>query len=249
VSTGHLTARGISKAFGALAVLDRVDLEARAGEVLAVLGPSGCGKSTLLRVLAGFERPGSGEVLLDGAPVSGPAPDRGMVAQAGGLLPWLSLRDNLAFGPRAQRRPAADVRAVVDDLLHATGLDGFADALPRQLSGGMRQRAAIAQVLANRPPVLLLDEPFGALDAQTRLRMHEWLLALLAERPTTTVLVTHDVEEALLLGDRLCLLSNRPARVVDEQPVPFGSDRGRAVLSDPAFVRLKAAVLERVLAA
>ena len=246
---GVLAARGLSKRFGALVVLGDVDLEAQSGQVLAVLGPSGCGKSTLLRVLAGFEQPTSGEVLLDGRPVTGPSPSRGMVAQAGGLFPWLTLRDNLAFGPRARSRPASEVSATVDDLLAATGLDGFADALPKQLSGGMRQRAAIAQVLANRPPVLLLDEPFGALDAQTRLRMHEWLLALLAERPTTTVLVTHDVEEALLLGDRLCLLSNRPARVVDEQPVPFGSSRGRAVLSDPAFVQMKVEVLERVLSA
>jgi NitT/TauT family transport system ATP-binding protein len=249
MTRGTLTARGVAKAFGDLLVLDGVDLEARPGQVLAVLGPSGCGKSTLLRVLAGFEAATGGEVLLDGARVTGPSPERGMVAQAGGLLPWLSLRDNLGFGPEAHGRSAAQVRETVDDLLQATRLDGFADALPKQLSGGMRQRAAIAQVLANRPPVLLLDEPFGALDAQTRLRMHEWLLGLLADRPTTTVLVTHDVEEALLLGDRLCLLSNRPARVVDELPVPFGSGRGRAVLSDPAFVRLKAAVLERVLAA
>ena len=246
---GVLAARGLSKHFGALVVLGDVDLEAQSGQVLAVLGPSGCGKSTLLRVLAGFEQPTSGEVLLEGRPVTGPSPSRGMVAQAGGLFPWLTLRDNLAFGPRARSRPASEVSATVDDLLAATGLDGFADALPKQLSGGMRQRAAIAQVLANRPPVLLLDEPFGALDAQTRLRMHEWLLALLAERPTTTVLVTHDVEEALLLGDRLCLLSNRPARVVDEHPVPFGSSRGRAVLSDPAFVQMKVEVLERVLSA
>lgn len=246
---GVLVTRGLVKAFDDLVVLDGVDLQASSGQVLAVLGPSGCGKSTLLRVLAGFEQPTSGSVLLDDRPVTGPSPALGMVAQAGGLFPWLTLWDNLAFGPRAQRRPAREVTEVVQDLLHATGLDGFADALPRQLSGGMRQRAAIAQVLANRPPVLLLDEPFGALDAQTRLRMHEWLLRLLAERPTTTLLVTHDVEEALLLGDRLCLLSNRPARVVDEQPVPFGSDRGREVLADPAFVRMKAVVLERVLAA
>ena len=247
--TGVLAARGLGMRFGDLPVLERIDLEASAGQVLAVLGPSGCGKSTLLRLLAGFERPTSGAVLLDGVSVSGPSPSRGMVAQAGGLFPWLTLRDNLAFGPRAARRPDTEVRAVVADLLDATGLDGFADVLPAQLSGGMRQRAAIAQVLANRPPVLLLDEPFGALDAQTRLRMHEWLLGLLAERPTTTLLVTHDVEEALLLGDRLCLLSNRPATVVDDSPVPFGAERGRAVLSDPAFVRMKAAVLERVLAA
>jgi NitT/TauT family transport system ATP-binding protein len=248
-SGGVLSTRGLVKHFDDLVVLDGVDLEASAGQVLAVLGPSGCGKSTLLRVLAGFEQPTSGTVLLDGRPVAGPSPSRGMVAQAGGLFPWLTLKDNLAFGPRAQRRPGGEVSQVVQDLLHATGLEGFADALPRQLSGGMRQRAAIAQVLANRPPVLLLDEPFGALDAQTRLRMHEWLLRLLAERPTTTLLVTHDVEEALLLGDRLCLLSGRPARVVDEQPVPFGSSRGRDVLADPAFVRMKAVVLERVLAA
>ncbi len=247
--TGRLAARGLGMRYGDLEVLSDVALEASAGQVLAVLGPSGCGKSTLLRLLAGFARPTSGAVLLDGAPVAGPSPARGMVAQSGGLFPWLTLRDNLAFGPRATRRPAREVGEVVDELLAATGLDGFADALPAQLSGGMRQRAAIAQVLANRPPVLLLDEPFGALDAQTRLRMHEWLRALLAERPTTTVLVTHDVEEALLLGDRLCLLSARPATVVDEQPVPFGDDRGRAVLSDPSFVRMKAAVLERVLAA
>jgi NitT/TauT family transport system ATP-binding protein len=249
VRGGSLEARGLGKAFGGLLVLDGVALQARPGEVLAVLGPSGCGKSTLLRLLAGFETPTSGEVLLDGVRVRGPSPDRGMVAQAGGLFPWLSLRDNLAYGPRAVGRPAGEVRDVVADLLAATGLEGFADALPRALSGGMRQRAAIAQVLANRPPVLLLDEPFGALDAQTRLRMHEWLGALLAERPTTTVLVTHDVEEALLLGDRLALLSARPARVVDVLPVPFPPRRGRAALADPAFVRLKADVLERVLAA
>ncbi|HEU0102793.1 MAG TPA: ABC transporter ATP-binding protein [Mycobacteriales bacterium] len=246
--TGELAAHGLHRSFGDLLVLAGVDLLARPGQVLSVLGPSGCGKSTLLRLLAGFEAPTAGQVLLDGVPVGGPSPDRGMVAQAGGLFPWLSLRDNLAYGPRARGAPRDAVRRTVDELLAATGLVGFAGALPRALSGGMRQRAAIAQVLANRPPVLLLDEPFGALDAQTRLRMHEWLGTLLAERPTTTVLVTHDVEEALLLGDRLVLLSARPAAVVDELAVPFPPHRGRAVLADPDFVRLKADVLERVLA-
>ena len=249
MSSASLVATGLSKSFGDLPVLTGVDLEARPDEVLAVLGPSGCGKSTLLRVLAGFETATSGTVRVDGRTVTGPSSDRGMVAQAGGLFPWLTLRDNLSFGPRAHGRPPAEVTAVVDDLLGATGLGGFADALPKQLSGGMRQRASIAQVLANRPPVLLLDEPFGALDAQTRLRMHEWLRALLAERPTTTLLVTHDVEEALLLGDRLALLSARPATVVEQLAVPFGPDRGRDVLADPDFVKLKAEVLERVLAA
>jgi len=249
VTAGLLSARGLSLSFGELAVLDGIDLQARPGQVLSVLGPSGCGKSTLLRLLAGFETPTSGEVLLDGEVVRAPSPARGMVAQSGGLFPWLSLADNLAYGPRALGRSTAQVRETVADLLRATGLEGFSGALPRALSGGMRQRAAIAQVMANRPPVLLLDEPFGALDAQTRLRMHEWLGALLAERPTTTLLVTHDVEEALLLGDRLVLLSARPARVVDELAVPFPPHRGRAVLADPGFVALKTDVLERVLAA
>ena len=243
---GALVARGVRRAFGPLAVLDGIDLTVHPGEVVALLGPSGGGKSTVLRVLAGFEPRDGGMLTLDGRPVTGPGPERGMVAQAGGLFPWLTLHDNLAFGPREAAR--RDVDAVVAELLAAIGLEGFAGALPRELSGGMRQRAAIAQVLANRPPVLLLDEPFAALDAQTRLRMHEWLRRLLAERPTTVVLVTHDVDEALLLGDRLGLLSARPARVVEEVAVPFGADRGRHLLADPAFAALRARVLERVMA-
>jgi len=245
--TGTLIAHELRLSFGDLLVLDRVDVQVSAGQTLALLGPSGCGKSTLLRVLAGFETADRGSVTLDGQEVVGPSPLRGMVAQAGTLFPWLSVRDNIAFGPR--ETGAADVRGTVDDLLAVTGLTEFADALPRQLSGGMRQRAAIAQVLANTPPVLLLDEPFGALDAQTRLRMHEWLRGLLTERPTTTVLVTHDVEEALLLGDRLGLISARPARVVSVRDLPFGAARGRHTLADPAFARLRAEVLDRVLTA
>ncbi len=242
-----LTAHGLRLSFGDLLVLDGVDLQVSAGETLSLLGPSGCGKSTLLRVLAGFETADTGVLTLDGADVRGPSPQRGMVAQAGTLFPWLSVRDNIAFGPR--EAGATDVRDTVADLLAVTGLTEFAGALPRQLSGGMRQRAAIAQVLATRPPVLLLDEPFGALDAQTRLRMHEWLRGLLAERPTTTVLVTHDVEEAMLLGDRLGLISPRPARIVSERVLSFGVDRGRHTLADPAFARLRAEVLDAVLAA
>ena len=247
MTQGALVADDVHLSFGEVRVLAGVDLAVRPGETLALLGPSGCGKSTLLRALAGFERVDAGRITLGGAPVHGPAPERGMVAQAGTLFPWLTLRQNLAYGPREAGRP--DVEARVRELLAATGLEEFADALPRQLSGGMRQRAAIAQVLANHPPVLLLDEPFGALDAQTRLRMHEWLRSLLASRDTTVVLVTHDVDEALLLGDRLGLLSARPARVVAELDVPLGRSRGRATLVDPAFVRLKADVLDRVLAA
>jgi NitT/TauT family transport system ATP-binding protein len=240
-----LAAIGVAKAYGSVDVLERIDLEVVAGQVLAVLGPSGCGKSTLLRVLAGLEPPDAGRVEELGRPVAGPSPERPMVVQAATLFPWLSLRANLEWGPRALGR--GDAKAVAGDLLEATGLSGFADALPRQLSGGMRQRAAIAQVMANEPPVLLLDEPFGALDAQTRLRMQEWLLGLLARRPTAVILVTHDVEEALLLGDRLALLTHRPSSVVEQRQIPLPAGRSRATLADPVFVSLKAQVLGQVL--
>ncbi|CAN5636304.1 ABC transporter ATP-binding protein [soil metagenome] len=245
VAAAVVDVAGLCKSYGAVAVLEGVELNVERREVVAVLGPSGCGKSTMLRLLAGIERPDAGTILIDGAAVAGPAPTRPMVVQGATLFPWLSLRANLEWGPRAMGDPDPD--GIADRLLAETGLEGFADALPRQLSGGMRQRAAIAQVLANRPPLLLLDEPFAALDAQTRLRMHEWLRVMLRDHPTTVVLVTHDVEEALLLGDRLVLLSPRPARVVEERPVALGPDRGRASLAAPAFVALKAEVLDRVL--
>jgi len=237
----------VRKSFGDLLVLEGLDLQVTAGQTLALLGPSGCGKSTLLRILAGLEPFDAGTVTMDGQPVAGPSPLRGMVAQAGTLFPWLTVRQNVGFGPR--ERGTSGVDRLVTDLLEVTGLADFADSLPRQLSGGMRQRASVAQVLANQPPLLLLDEPFGALDAQTRLRMHEWVRGLLAERPTSTVLVTHDVDEALLLGDCLGLLSSRPSRVVRERTLSFGEQRGRHTLSDPEFVRLKASVLDEVLAA
>ena len=240
-----LEASGLAKSYRELRVLSGIDLEVREGEIVAVLGPSGCGKSTLLRLLAGLEPPDAGRVAQDGRSVSGPSPERPMVIQGATLFPWLSLRGNLEWGPRAVGRK--DARARADELLEATGLAGSGAFLPRQLSGGMRQRAAIAQVLANEPPLLLLDEPFGALDAQTRLRMQEWLSALLARRRTATVLVTHDVEEALLLGRRLVRLSSRPARVVEELDLDLPLPRTRATLSDPRFVALKASVLERVL--
>jgi NitT/TauT family transport system ATP-binding protein len=242
---GVLDVHALHKSYGPVQVLDGIELVVAANEVVALLGPSGCGKSTLLRLLAGLEAPDTGTVTVGGRAVDGPSPLRPMVVQGATLFPWLTLADNLSWGPRATGHP--DPSAVVAELLSATGLDGFADTRPGQLSGGMRQRASIAQVLANRPPVLLLDEPFGALDAQTRLRMHEWLRGLLAERPATVVLVTHDVEEALLLGDRLALLSARPCRVLDVLDVPFGPERDRATLSDPTFVALKADVLQRVL--
>ena len=243
--TAALEARDVAKSYGLVRVLDGIDLSVSPGELVAVLGPSGCGKSTLLRLLAGLEPPDAGRIEERGVRVIGPDPARPMVVQGATLFPWLSLRANLEWGPRAFRR--RDAAAIADDLLDATGLTGFGDALPRELSGGMRQRAAIAQVLANDPPVLLLDEPFGALDAQTRLRMQEWLAALLAERETATVLVTHDVEEALLLGDEVVRLSHRPATVVERRRVEMEGRRDRRRLADPAFVAEKAELLNAVL--
>ncbi len=240
-----ISVEGLVKRFGPIEVLDNIDLAAEAGDVLAVLGPSGCGKSTLLRLLGGFEQPDAGRIRIAGRPVPGPGPDRAMVDQSSTLFPWLSLRDNVAWAPRAAG--VADPTAVADRLLDETGLADFAGALPATLSGGMRQRGAIAQVLATGASVLLLDEPFGALDAQTRLTMHVWLRGVLAHAHPTVVIVTHDIDEALLLADRVGLLSQRPSTVVEEIDVPFGPERGRRTLAEPEFVRLKAEVLDRVL--
>lgn len=235
----------VSVCFDDLHVIDEVSFTARPGEVLAVLGPSGCGKSTLLRTVAGFVAPSSGEVRVDGARVRGPHASRGMVSQRADLFGWLGVRENVAWGPRAAGR--RDATVVADRLLAETGLQGFADTLPAALSGGMRQRAAFAQVLANEPPVLLLDEPFAALDAQTRLRMQEWLRELLRRRRPTVVLVTHDVDEALLLGDELVLLTSRPATVAEQLHVELGDMRGRSTMTDTAFVSLKQRVLQQVM--
>lgn len=243
--SGRLIAREVRKAYGDILVLDGLNLEVAPGETFALLGPSGCGKSTLLRLLAGFEAANSGSITVDDEPVLGPSPARGMVAQAGTLFPWLTVRQNIGFGPRERGDP--DAAATVAELLAVTGLTDFADSLPRQLSGGMRQRASLAQVLANRPPILLMDEPFGALDAQTRLRMHEWVRGLLADRPTTAVLVTHDVDEALLLGDRLGMLTPRPSVIRSIRTVPFGTERGRHTFEDPQFAPLRAEILDEVL--
>ncbi|MDQ3538956.1 MAG: ABC transporter ATP-binding protein [Actinomycetota bacterium] len=237
-----ISVEGLVKRFGSVEVLDNIDLAAEEGDVLAVLGPSGCGKSTLLRLLAGFEQPDAGRIRIAGQPVPGPGPGRAMVDQSSTLFPWLSLRDNVAWAPRAAG--VADAIAVADRLLAQTGLADFAGALPATLSGGMRQRGAIAQVLATGASVLLLDEPFGALDAQTRLTMHVWLRGVLARAHPTVVIVTHDIDEALLLADRIVVLSVRPGRVVARLAVTLGGDRGRFTTTQPAFTELKGQILD-----
>lgn len=233
--TMKLQTVGLTKEFDGLRVLDGVDVHVDEGELVTLVGASGCGKSTMLAIVAGLLPPTAGEVLLDGHAVTGPGPDRGLVFQNYTLYPWRTVRENVAFGLELQRLPSAEIRARVDRYLQVMGLETFADALPKQLSGGMKQRAAIARALVNEPEVLLLDEPFGALDAQTRGRMQEFLLDVWRATGTTILLVTHDVEEALFLSQRIYVLSSHPGRVMEEVAVPFPADRSPALLRDARF--------------
>jgi len=215
---------GLDQADGLPALRD-VDLEIAPGEVLAVVGASGCGKSTLLKIIAGLERQHEGTVEVAGAPVTGPGPDRGVVFQEHRLLPWLNVEENVAFAvphlaPEARRRTVAEHVALV-------GLQGFERCYPAQLSGGMAQRVAIARALAPRPGVLLLDEPFGALDAFTRMQMQDEVLRIWQAERTTLVLVTHDIDEAVFLGDRVVVMGSRPGTVRRIFPVELGRPRDR----------------------
>ncbi|GAB3856096.1 ABC transporter ATP-binding protein [Nocardioides maradonensis] len=224
--------------------LDGFDLDVREGEFLCLLGPSGCGKSTLLDMLAGFSRPDGGRITVDGDPVVGPGPERGVLFQTPQLFPWLSTRDNVLYGPRARHQLDADVRRRADDLLRTVGLDGAADAYPHELSGGMRHRAAFARVLINRPRLLLMDEPFGALDAITRVAMQRFLLHLWERDRITIVFVTHDVEEAVLLGDRICVMTGSPGRLRATFEVDLPRPRDLDVVDTLEFVSLKRQVRE-----
>jgi NitT/TauT family transport system ATP-binding protein len=231
----QLALRGVSKHFhtrqGKLHVLNGVDLEVKRGEFLSLLGPSGCGKSTLFNIIAGLERPDTGEVLVEGAPVSGPGPDRVVVFQDGALFPWLTALGNVEFGLSLQNLPTARRRELAREALELVRLGKFGDAYMHELSGGMRQRVAIARAIAMRPKVLLMDEPFAALDAQTRNVMHEELQRIWMQTGTTIVFVTHNVAEAVRLGDRVAVLSYRPGSIKREvailQPRPRLSDDAR----------------------
>ena len=235
-----VTVTGLHHAFGALPVLSDISLEVAPGELVALLGPSGSGKSTLLRLVAGLEAPGRGAVRVDGVGVTGPDPSRALVFQDPTLFPWRSVWRNVAVGPQARGRLRAE-RAAIDEALALVGLAGFADALPHQLSGGMAQRVALARALVNRPPLLLLDEPLGKLDALTRLTLQRELLRLWEGGGFTALLVTHDVDEALLLADRIVVLSERPGRILADVRVEL--DRPR-VHADPRRERLRDEVLD-----
>jgi NitT/TauT family transport system ATP-binding protein len=237
--------RGCRKAFAGqqgrttVAALDGVDLTVPTGEFVCVLGPSGCGKTTLLKIIAGLLAPDKGEVRIDGRPVTGPGPDRAMVFQQFALLPWADVLANVSFGLGLRHVPRAAYEPRARELIRAVGLEGFEGHYPRQLSGGMQQRVGLARALAVDPQILLMDEPFGALDAQTRRLLQEDLLALLERTPKTVVFVTHSMDEAVRLGDRVVLLSPRPGRVVETIDVGLPRPRPADLDAHPAFVALK----------
>jgi NitT/TauT family transport system ATP-binding protein len=240
--------RGVRKVFPAggreIVALEGIDLDVAAGEFVCLLGPSGCGKSTLLNAIAGFSPPSSGEVTALGRPVAGPGPDRAMVFQEYALFPWMTVERNVAFGLEVAGAAPERIRQVVGGLLKRLGLTDFRDRFPKDLSGGMRQRVAIARVLAIDPPMLLMDEPFGALDALTRRSLQDELLRLWAEDRKTIVFVTHGIEEAIYLGDRVVVMTYRPGAV--KRIVPIALPRPRDP-SSPEFNQLEREVTALVM--
>jgi NitT/TauT family transport system ATP-binding protein len=226
--------------------LDDVSITAAPGEFVCLLGPSGCGKSTLLSAIAGHRPVASGVIRVDGATVTGPDPQCALVFQQSSLFPWRTVRQNVAFGLKMRGVARAERLRRADEFLARVGLDGFGGRYPAQLSGGMQQRAEIARVLITEPRVVLMDEPFGALDAQTRVMMQELLLDLWAQVRATVVFVTHDIDEALFLADRIVVLSARPGRIRETITVDLPRPRSQELTTDPAFIRLKRGCLDLV---
>jgi taurine transport system ATP-binding protein len=255
VTMGNLVINDLSMRFdlpngGSVQALKNVSLELAKGELLAVLGPSGCGKTTLLNIVAGFLAPTDGQVTLNGKTVAGPGPERGMVFQQGALFEWMNVRRNISFGPDMAGRPASQTRPIVDSLLRTVGLQDFGEKMIYELSGGMQQRVALARCLANDPDVILMDEPLGALDALTREKMQGLVLKLWKETGKTIILITHSVEEALLLGERLLVMAPRPGRIHKEYRLPFaemgvGRDL-RLVKKEPEFAQRREEILSMI---
>jgi NitT/TauT family transport system ATP-binding protein len=247
-----LVVEGVTRVFPAVArrspvrALEPIDLAVADNDFITILGPSGCGKSTLLRIVAGLDEPTAGRVLLDGQPVGGPGADRGMVFQSYTLFPWLTVRENICFGLRERRVPRARQDEVADSFVARVGLRGFEDHYPKHLSGGMQQRTALARALANDPKILLLDEPFGALDTQTRALMQELLLGIWEADRTTVLFVTHDIDESIFLASRVVVMTARPGRIKCEVPVDLPHPRVYTVKTTPEFAALKARLTEEV---
>ena len=243
----HITLRGVTKRFaagdGEVEALGRIDATIAQGELVCLIGASGCGKSTMLRIIAGFEQPTTGEVLVDGRRIAGPGSDRGMVFQDYALFPWMTVSQNVSFGPRQRQLPREEIAKTADEFVRMVGLERFADRYPNQLSGGMKQRVAIARVLANNASILLMDEPFGALDALTREQLQNELLQIWKRTGVTTIFVTHSVEEAVLLADRVLVMSAGPGRIDSDFRIDLPRPRD---VSSPEFNALRRDIARRL---
>lgn len=245
--TGGISAENISHYFSSVSgdtthVLEGISVDLRHNELLSVLGPSGCGKSTLLNIMAGLVTPSSGTVTVNGAALSGPGPDRAVVFQKDAVFPWYTVQQNLEYGPKMQGIGKSERDDIVRKVLEMVDLGGLEHLYPKELSGGMRKRVDLARAYASDPDIFLMDEPFGALDAQTKEKMQTELLALVALKPKSTLFVTHDIEEALFISDRVVVLSERPARVSAEIDVTFEKPRRNSLRTDPAFQSMRAKI-------
>ncbi len=250
MSPAKLRVAQLSKVFDyrtkRLTVLESIDLNLYPNEFVCLVGPSGCGKSTLLNIIAGLVLPSGGEVWVDEHTVSGPGADRGMVFQSYSLFPWLTVAKNIDFGLKLQRLSKAERRERIAYYLDVVGLSHFADAYPKQLSGGMKQRAAIARALANEPEVLLMDEPFGALDAQTKEQMQQFMQAIWERTQMSILMVTHDIEEAIFLSHRVYVMDTHPGRIKQEISIPLPEHRELALKSEISFMQIKRQITQLI---
>ncbi|QYR21663.1 ABC transporter ATP-binding protein [Paenibacillus sp. sptzw28] len=242
-SYGEIVIRGVCKVYetkkSRFEALKGIDLTIGSNEFLTILGPSGCGKSTLLRIVAGLDEMTDGMITVDGEEVIGPGADRGMVFQGYTLFPWLTVRENIEYGPKLKGIATLDRRSISSYWLKVIKLESFDKSFPKQLSGGMKQRVAIARALANRPKVLLMDEPFGALDAQTKLEMQEMLLEVWEKERTTVLFITHDIDEAIFLSQRIVVMGSNPGRILKTYDVKLPAQRSPEVREHPEFLALK----------
>jgi ABC-type nitrate/sulfonate/bicarbonate transport system ATPase subunit len=248
----RLAIEGVSRTFPGVRggpptrALEPTSLAVADNDFICILGPSGCGKSTLLRIVAGLDAPTTGSVVLDGRPVTGAGPDRGMVFQSYTLFPWLTVRRNICFGLREKGVPAAEQGRIAARYIERVGLRGFEDHYPKMLSGGMQQRTALARALANDPQILLLDEPFGALDNQTRALMQELLLGIWEADRKTVLFVTHDIDEAIFMANRVAVMSARPGRVKSDVRIELPHPRHYTVKTTPEFSAYKARLTDEI---
>ena len=246
-TAAKLVVQNVSKRFGqgpdAVRALRPIDIAVGAGEFLAIVGPSGCGKSTLLNIVAGFETPTSGRILLDGRPIAGPGPERGVVFQQGALFTWMSVLENVAFGPRALGKGAAESRDIARKYIELVGLTGFEKRFPYELSGGMQQRVGIARALANEPEVLLMDEPFAALDQQTRELLQEEIRNIWRSTGKTILWITHSIEEALFLATHVVVMTARPGRIKAAFASGFSREADPLIATTPPFTEAKRTIV------